>query len=548
MSHSVPLRALPDWEPLRRQIYARAMRFTDHLGFDFRELLTDASCLDMAGRLMWALIKPFAPQVLVGPGYGSAPLLFAVALAALRDNVVLQVLMVRERRKDHNMKKWVEGARVPAGARALIVDDFMKAGSALELVEKALAADKHTLDLCGVAVFFDMWEPLGSRQISVSRYPLVALYTRHDIGLSRDCFDARPPTMKGDYPEFIQQRLWWRFDLNSTEHYPHKCAPVIADGAVYVADDASRVWKHRLDDGAIVWRYDSLARPLKGIVQLLQHAEDSLVFGCYDGTVTRLDAHSGAPLWRWRQDSSVHATPALDLPARRLFINTEQWNRGSPIGHLQCLDWDSGRLRWSYAHKYWPPGSPIHDAASAAVVATCNDQTVVCVDADTGVMRWKQKTTGLVRGQPGVYQGRVYLATESGRLHCYDLASGDLVWTVRYGKGQMHNFVRIIEACVVVFDGKWHATMFDADTGAIRWIGRLRSPGVMCPVSYGRYAVALSRAGHLAVFDPSREIKVWEGSIDGRFRQPPALASGCLAVASNDSGLAVYAVDPFYAQ
>jgi outer membrane protein assembly factor BamB len=260
------------------------------------------------------------------------------------------------------------------------------------LVEEALKADKHDLDLRAVVLFFDMWEPLGSRQMSVGRYPITSLFKRHDIGLPRDCFDAKPPLMKGAYPEFIEQRLWWRFDLNKTTSYPHKCSPVIADGGVFVADDQSNVWRHNLYDGAVEWKYESLGRPLKGIVQLLQYAERSLVFGCYDGTVTRLDAGSGDIIWRWRQDSSVHATPALDLPNGRLFVNTEQWNQGAPFGHLQCLDWKSGKTIWTLAHKYWPPGTPEFNAQCKAVIATCNDQTILCVDADSGELRWKKKT------------------------------------------------------------------------------------------------------------------------------------------------------------
>jgi hypothetical protein len=173
--------------------------------------------------------------VQVGPGFGASPLLFATAFAALElDGVRLQVLMVRDKRKEHHQKRWVEGDRAAAqGARAVLIDDFMGGGSAWPLVRQALAEDEVALDIAAVAVFFDMWMPLGSRQITMAGCPVHALFTRHDIGFSRDCFDAVPPLMKGTQPELVGPRpLWWRFGLNEKAGYPLKCAPVVADEAV----------------------------------------------------------------------------------------------------------------------------------------------------------------------------------------------------------------------------------------------------------------------------------------------------------------------------
>lgn len=549
VKHSPP-KGDPDWESLRQSIYTEAIHFSQHVVFDFRRMLTRASNAAAAGRLMWKLVRPFEPEVLVGPGYGATPLLYATAMAALADGIDLPVLMVRESRKDHNLRKWVEGQRQPPGARAVILDDFMRAGSALALVEEALAADGHLLDIRAMALFFDMWQPLGSRQISVSRFPVVSLFKRHDIGLSRDCFDARPPTMTGSYPALVEEPLWWRWELNRKTTYPYKSVPLIAEGAVFVADDRSRVWRHNAASGDIEWVYESLAQPTKGIVQMLQGADGSLVFGCYDGTITRLDMATGQVVWRWRQDSSVHATPALDIKHGRLFINTEQWNAGNPHGHLYALNWETGQTLWKFHHRYWPPGSPAYDADSNSVIASCNDGSLVCVNADTGDLRWQQQTNGLVRGRPAVSSGRVLSATENGQLLCNDLYSGQPLWTVTYGKASRHQFAHVQGARVFVFDGTCHLTAFALADGRIEWLSRLRSPGCWAPIAFGNYLIALSRQGHLAVFDPDRRVKVWEGSIGATFEQPPTVgyvgSMPLLAAASNHSGLKVYKINDFY--
>jgi outer membrane protein assembly factor BamB len=540
------IRNSPYWDVLRQQIYTQAMHFGTQLSFDFRQLLTDARSAQSAGRLMWQLIKGFEPQVLIGPGMGATPLLYATALAALDDGVALQVLMVRDKRKAHNQKRWVEGHRASAkGKRAVFMDDFMKSGSAFPLVKEALKADKVNVELCAVALFFDMWEPLGSRQISASALPVVSLFTRHDVGLSRDCFDAAPPLMKGAAPDFIQtDPSWWRFELNHRTAYPTKCVPTIGKDAVYVADDHSTLWCHDLHTGDIRWSTPSLAQPQKGIVQLLQHVGDSVVYGCYDGTVTRLAAVDGAVLWRWKIDSSIHATPSLDLTHSRIFINTEQWCEGRPRGHLQCLDWHTGKVRWKHTHGWWPPGSTAY--ADGLVFAPCNDETLVAVHADSGTLAWTVKTRGLVRGRPALAQGKLWVATEQGVLECFDAASGQALWAVKYGQSLWHQFLHIANGCVLVLDGKWHMSAFDMDTGELRWLGRLRSPGCWAPIAYGRYSVVLSRQGHVAVFCPERRTKVWEGRIPGDYHQPPAVAHGKLVAAGTQSGLLAFDINAYY--
>ncbi|KAL0630267.1 hypothetical protein Q9L58_010886, partial [Maublancomyces gigas] len=106
----------------------------------------------MAGRATWKLIKGFSPEVLVGPGFGAAPLLFSTAAAALADGIDLQILMVRDKRKQHNQKKWVEGNRDAAyGKRAVMLDDFMESGSALPLVKEAMREDGININLVAVA-------------------------------------------------------------------------------------------------------------------------------------------------------------------------------------------------------------------------------------------------------------------------------------------------------------------------------------------------------------------------------------------------------------
>lgn len=540
---------------LVQAILKHAIKFNDQLNFDFRLLLTQSQYAKLAGQLLWAQIKDLQPQVLIAPGYGSMPLAYAISHAALVDGVSLSVLMVRDKRKNYNQKKWIEGFKPKAGARAIVVDYFMSAGSVLDLIDQAMAADQIHLQILAVAVFFDMWEPLGSRQIQLHKSPVIRLFTRHDLGLSRDCHDAKPPSMKGLAPDFVQKPMWWRMALNTPNEYPYRSVPLIADAAVFVADDQSRVTRHNAITGDIEWVCESLARPVKGIVQQLTFHDDSLVYGCYDGTITRIHARTGEIVWRRRQDTSVHATPAIDAVNARVFINTEQWNEGHPHGHLMALDWHTGRLHWRRQHAWWPPASPIWDATHDIVVATCNDQSLIACQGATGITCWQQMTKGLVRGRPLISAGKVLVATETGWLQAFDLLTGKIVWSQRYGKGLAHQFLMKSNAGVMVFDGKWHWSCFDIESGTLRWITRLRSPACWNPVRHGRYLIALSKQGHIAVIDEQQQLKVWESQLHGQYGQAPAIgrvtdtqghSRQILAAASNDAGLQVFEISPYY--
>lgn len=540
-------RASEAWKCLHAEIFRDAIQLTkSNVTFDFRSMLFRGRNAALAGELLWQIVKAFDVDLLVGPGFGAAPLLFATVMAAQREERSLDVLMVRDKRKEHNKKRWVEGPAPSKGRKALIVDDFMENGSAIPLIGEALKDEGYEVEIQAALIFFDMWQPLGSRQISVSSFPVLSVFRRHDIGLSRDAFDAKPPTMKGKFPDLVTELKWWRLGLHETTDYKFKSAPVIADGAVFCADDKSRVWRHNLHDGAIEWRYESLHQPYKGIVQLLTYVDKSLVFGCYDGTITRLDGRTGKVIWRLRQGSSVHATPWVDLPRNRLFVNTEQWNEGVPHGHLHAMDWTTGRQLWSVAHDYWPPGSPAFDIETNTVVATSNDERIIAVDADNGKLRWTAKTKGLFRGRALIENGRVFVATESGMLQCLSLLDGILLWERPYSKPSEHQFIQSNGNSVLAIDGRWHLIAFSQIDGGIQWLTRLRGPAVCAPVRTGKNLVVLSRKGEIAVIDSATGLKVSESSLGGNYRQLPAIADGFLAVAANDDGLKVFELNQFY--
>ena len=76
-----------------------------------------------------------------------------------------------------------------------------------------------------------------------------------------------------------------------------------------------------------------------------------------------------------------------------------------------------------------------HVAVSAGAVyyGSSSDDTVYCLDAATGKVRWSFITEGPVRLAPSVWQEKVYAGSDDGYVYCLDAEKGKLVWKYRAG-------------------------------------------------------------------------------------------------------------------
>ena len=128
------------------------------------------------------------------------------------------------------------------------------------------------------------------------------------------------------------------------------------------------------------------------------------------------------------------------------------------------------------------------------------EDTVTCLDAETGELLWKFYTEGPVRLAPSVVDARVYFGSDDGHAYCVSADQGTLVWKRRIadedrrigGNGRMISAWPL--RCGVLVDagtvyctagifpayGTWLAAL-DAATGEVRWRQRLKD---MAPQGY----------------------------------------------------------------
>lgn len=109
----------------------------------------------------------------------------------------------------------------------------------------------------------------------------------------------------------------------------------------------------------------------------------------------------------------VHApAPAWPDPAKQDF-----WNTVKSIGSTSTYD---------HVYHVAIAGKSLYYGSSA-------DDSIYCVDAATGKLRWLFQAEGPVRLAPAVSNGKVYAASDDGCVYCLDGERGELLWKFRAG-------------------------------------------------------------------------------------------------------------------
>jgi outer membrane protein assembly factor BamB len=148
----------------------------------------------------------------------------------------------------------------------------------------------------------------------------------------------------------------------------------------------------------------------------------------------------GLPLEEvWVHQPAAPPAPAWpELPARQ-----DVWHR---------LPWLSPTVTYDRAFHVAAAGDRIFFGSSS-------EDTVTCLHAASGKVRWSYATEGPVRLAPTVAGGRVYAGSDDGCLYCLDAADGKLLWRYRAGpedrrlpgNGRMISLCPI--RCGIVADG-----------------------------------------------------------------------------------------------
>ncbi|MFZ5457475.1 MAG: outer membrane protein assembly factor BamB [Pseudomonadota bacterium] len=322
----------------------------------------------------------------------------------------------------------------------------------------------------------------------------------------------------------------WRFGAGKSDNFVFE--PAVIGGTVYVASREGSV--ARIDDGRQIWKIDA-GKKLSGGVGA---NERMLVVGTEKGEVLAFST-DGKPMWQGSVTSEVlsapevsddmvfvrsadsriqafaaadgarkwnyqRANPALTLRTHAGLITTPSLVlAGFPGGKLVAINRTNGSAVWE-SNVALPKGSTelerIADVTSPPVIAgrevcaAAFQGRVACFELNSGNTVWTRDISS--SAGIDIDTQNLYISDDKGAVHALDRATGASLWKQDKLAGRFPGKPLALEGFVAVSDVEGTVHLLQRENGA--FAARLNGDGSAINAAmqpYGRAFIAQSRAG-----------------------------------------------------
>jgi outer membrane protein assembly factor BamB len=143
-----------------------------------------------------------------------------------------------------------------------------------------------------------------------------------------------------------------------------------------------------------------------------------VLVGTHSGNLYALAADTGKPRWRYRAGAAILHSPAA---GETVVVVADAG------GRMHGVALATGRPAWTVAAEGGFSASPalVGDVA----IAGSRGGEVLAVDLASGKVRWRRRLPAPVRQTAAALGKHVFLTAEDLRVRCYEVDSGELVWT-----------------------------------------------------------------------------------------------------------------------
>lgn len=349
---------------------------------------------------------------------------------------------------------------------------------------------------------------------------------------------AKPAPLVAFTPSATVKTLW-QGTVDGSGEYVFK--PAVADGSVFAAGKDGRIARFDARSGKLLWRIDSGQRISAGV-----GAGDNLVLvGTDKGQVLAYD-FAGKPLWQAQVSSAVLSAPQT---AAGIVVVRSADNR------IFGLDARDGSRKWFYQR----PMPPLTLRSYAGVLLTHGAVfagfpagKLVALDLASGNVGWEATVaephgaTDLARisdvtSLPVADQRQVCAVAYHGRVACFDIHSGNLLWAHKMSSTAG---LAMDKQNVYVSDTHGAVVALDKTTGSSVWKqSRLAWRNLSAPLLLGRYLAVADAQGYVHFLSRDDGAFAARSATDGSAvsASPIALDDGLL-VQTRDGGLFALAV------
>lgn len=319
---------------------------------------------------------------------------------------------------------------------------------------------------------------------------------------------------------------------------PVEQTPVAGRGRIYAVTDRATVVALS-GEGREVWKRVITPEIATGGQALplyvdapLACFEDKIFVGTDDGILTALNADTGETAWRVPMDGFIHGTVIYQKESGSLFVVEQE------TGALLCLDINTGVLRWRSEGVDRADGSP-SITADTVVYGSCASAMHVVSTKDGSRLRdiKIEGGGGQVAGGVAVADGFAYAGCRDGRVMGAKINEASLAWIQTVSKTEVFSTPAVKGEWVVVtsLDGMLHA--LDRDTGEPRWRHELGGEP-KSPVIAGDKVVVTSDDG-LFLVNLEDGARVWETRMAG-FLSSPAVVGAMIVVGCEDGTVTAF--------
>ncbi len=351
------------------------------------------------------------------------------------------------------------------------------------------------------------------------------------------CADPGPkPAELKDFKPLASARVAWSVTAGASGNYVF--SPAIFDGDVFTAGSGA-VSRFDVANGKLKWRAEL---PAKTVLSGGVTAGGGLVLAATSKGKVYAWSIAGVPAWQSQVSSEVLSTPAISDGV--VVVR-------SGDGRIHGLDARDGARRWEYVTTL--PPLLIRSTAGVAVsggsvFAGFPGGKLVALSLASGAVLWEsalstprgetelERTTD-VTATPLVEEGRVCAVAFQGRVGCFDIQRGALLWS---RSASSVGDLGADERNFYFVDESGHVHAVDRESGAALWkqtVLAYRDLGA--PAATGRFVAVGDFEGRLHFFDREDGAQVARIALDGGriSAQPLVVGEGNLLVQTREGTL-----------
>ena len=248
-------------------------------------------------------------------------------------------------------------------------------------------------------------------------------------------------------------------------------------------------------------------------------ANDTLVFGSYDGHVYRVRVADGSLVWKTPVGDGMYSSPLVY--DGRVYTGTDGSN-------FFALDLETGNVVWKL-ERNTTQASPAGDQGK--VFIGMHDGHVYALDAATGAVVWSYDTASQIHASPMIFDDKVFIATRGGELFAFEESTGEVLWQADLGyRADTTPSADPEQGTVIVGTYGGYVKAFYMDNGTLKWASGFSGPMYSTLTVSDDAIYGVTQDGWMFALDRVDGSGSWGTDLGGATFASPVIAGGRLVI------------------